>query len=83
MKRRDKMTLMKFFFGVIVILAIGLIWAANYTLAVDAATWLTNLHGFFLDIYTAISSDYNVLTIVGIVVVAGYYFLVYRPKLRK
>lgn len=90
MKRRDKMTLMKVLFGVIAILAIGILWAANYTLPVDSVTslvtspaWVENLHGFFLDIYTAISTDYNVLTIIGIVVVAGYYFLVYRPKLRK
>ena len=83
MKRKDKANVMKLVFLVIAIMAIGIIWAANYTLAVDAATWLVNLHGFFDDIYTAISTDHNVLVIIGVVLVGGYYFLVYRPKLRK
>jgi hypothetical protein len=83
MKRRDKANVMKVVFGILAILAIGIIWAANYTLAVDAATWLVNTHDFFLDIYTALSTDYNVLIIIGVVVFGGYYFLVYKPRLRK
>lgn len=89
MKRRQKATVMKVVFGIIAVLALGIIWAANDTLPVDelgavtSAAWIQDLHGFFLDIYTAISTDYNVLMIIGVVVALGYYFLVYRPKLRK
>ena len=82
MKRKDKKTAFKLIFAAIAILALGVIWAANYTLAVDAKAWLVDLHGFFLDIYNAISTDYNVLIVIGVVVSLGYYFLVYRPKLR-
>ena len=89
MKKRDKATLMKVIFGAIVVLAVGIIWAANYTLPVDeslvvtSAQWVQDLHGFFLDIYTAISTDYNVLILIAASIIGGYYFLVYKPRLRR
>lgn len=83
MRRNEKKRAMQGLFVVILAIAIGVIWAANYTLAIDAATWLVNLHGFFSDIYTAISTDFEVLILIGGVLGLGYYYLVYRPKLRK
>ena len=83
MRRREKASAFKMLFAVLAVLGIGVIWAANYTLAIDAATWLVNTHDFFLDIYTAISTDFEVLILIAGVIAVGYYYLVYRPNLRK
>lgn len=86
MRRKDKRNLLKGLFIAVVVMAVGILWAANYTLPVDESLvvtspkWIESLHGFFLDIYTAISTDYEVILIITAVVVAGFYFLVYKPK---
>jgi hypothetical protein len=84
MKRRgDKKSLMKVLFIALVVLAVGIIGATYYTPAVDAATWVVNTHEFFLDLNTNIGADISVIAFVGGAIALGYYFLVYKPRLRK
>ncbi len=74
---------MKYLFVAIIIFAVCVIGVAYYTPAVDAASWITTTHDFFLDINTNIGSDISVIAFVGAVLAASYYFLVYKPRLRK
>jgi hypothetical protein len=90
MKRRDKKMLFKGLFIAVVVMAVGILWASNYTLPVDdvtglvtSASWVESLHGFFLDIYNVLSTDYYVIIIIAVAVIGAYYFLVYRPKLAR
>jgi hypothetical protein len=83
MKRREKSNVMKLVFAVLLVLAVGIIGSAYYTPAVDAADYIVNIHEFFETLNTNIGTDLGVIAFVSAAFAAAYFFLVYRPRLKK
>lgn len=53
------------------------------TLAVTAQPWLVTIYDHFTAVKTAIASDFSFLALAAGLLYAGYYFMVYKPKLSR
>jgi hypothetical protein len=82
MRKREKRQALKVVFTIIIVLAILTVASLFYTPAVDAATWITNTHEFFEGLAGDIGDNVNLFAFLAAVVAGGYYFFVYRPKVR-
>lgn len=69
-------------FGLVVAYGLLLIVLPYITLPVDAAAYLVSIWDHFQGVKDAIISDFSFLALSATALFGGYYFMVYKPKLK-
>lgn len=80
MKKKDKKIALTVLFALIGLYVILVIALPYVTLPVTAAAWIVSIFDHFIAVKDAVTSDTTFLAIVIGVLVALYYFLLYRPR---
>jgi len=75
-------TALQILFALVALYVILVIAIPHIVLPVTAAAWLVTVHGHFVDVKSAVQSDAAFFGIIAGVIVAFYYFLVYKPKIK-